>query len=234
MSEEFTQPIPSPYGPARQYRSYDIGVLWALWNMCNIIVWRSHPDMPPAAHMAAGVAARYTAPLAQEIGRIAAGIVPTPTSMPLNPSLGASLCEITMPLFFAGVQYQDAAQRAWLVSRIRDIEARTGWASAGAIAAGCETAWIKAAEAGRGPAYERVSAPPWESVEEEVQRFGRVIRTDPSDIGDRRYVHVNPPTRIRWAMGLLSQEGDVRGIGEAKNEGVGDARYRNLIPIGSA
>ena len=137
------------------FPSYDIAVLWALYYSAHIVALRAHPHMPPAAMMAAGVAVGQTAHYANLIGRIAAGMMPRPVVQPLNPSLGAALCEVTLPLFFAGVQYADPQQRIWLVSRVREVEALTGWASVGMIAQGCETAWEKAAMGGRGPPYMR-------------------------------------------------------------------------------
>ncbi|OCL05185.1 hypothetical protein AOQ84DRAFT_323304, partial [Glonium stellatum] len=74
LSAEYHQPLQTPFGYALQYRSYDIGIIWALLYMSHIVTIRSHPSMPPAAMMAAGVAAQQTAHYANEIGRIAAGI----------------------------------------------------------------------------------------------------------------------------------------------------------------
>lgn len=60
---------------------------------------------------------------------------------------------------FAGVQYQDPAQREWLITRLVEIDDRTGMASAGVMARSCETAWERAGMAGRGPLYERRTRP---------------------------------------------------------------------------
>jgi len=224
LSPEFHQPSSTPFGPALQYRSYDIAVLWALYYMSYIIALRSHPHMPPAAMMAAGIAAPQTAPFAQIIGQIAGGIVPPHPGQPLNPSLGASLCEVSMPLFFAGIQFQDAAQRNWTVRHIRDIEARTGWASIGMIAQGCETAWVKAFEAGRGPPYARTKEE-WhvETHDNRVTREGGHfdgLEPDPSDLTDRRWTRTNAATRVHWAMGLLSVEEDIDGGASRRSSGI--------------
>ncbi|KAF2727789.1 hypothetical protein EJ04DRAFT_593963, partial [Polyplosphaeria fusca] len=139
----------TPFGPALIHRSYDISILWTLLHLSKILLLRSHPSMPPAAMHAAGVCAAATAPYATLIGRITAAMrVPRG---PLTPAIGAALIESTMSLFFAGIQFVDGAQRAWLVERLLEIEERTGWASAGAIARSCETGWERAAERGRGP-----------------------------------------------------------------------------------
>jgi hypothetical protein len=206
------QPPPqSPFGGVLQYRRYDIANIWALYYMCHIILLRSHPHMPPAAMMAAGVAAGQTATYANLIGQIAVGLSPPAKGQPLNPSVGACLCEICMPLFFAGVQFRDSAQRVWLVHRLRDTEARTGWASLGMIAHGCETAWVKAGETGRGPPWTRMPVDGGDESDERVTRRGghNDPLSQPKDETDRRFIHINPSTRVHWAVGLLAEEEDV-------------------------
>ena len=209
LPAEYTTPFQTPFGEAIQYRSYDIGILWAIFHMARLILVRSHPNMPPAATMAVGVAAQQTAWIANTIGRIAAGIVPTSLDEPISPVLGSALVDSTMPLFFAGVQLTDSAQRAWLVSRVRKIEERTSWASIGVIASGCETAWVKAAEAGRGPPYERVRDT--NNVDERVSGItSEGDSMSPGDAADRRFVHVNSGTRAHFAIGIIGEEEDVR------------------------
>lgn len=144
----------TPFGPALVHRSYDISVLWTLLHLAKIILLRSHPAMPPAMMMAAGVCAQATGPYATLIGRITAGMQ-LPVGTDLSPFLGSVLQESTMSMFFAGVQYQDPAQREWTITRLLEIDRRTGWASAGVIARGIETSWEKVAEMGRGPKYKR-------------------------------------------------------------------------------
>ncbi|KAF2636770.1 hypothetical protein P280DRAFT_492759 [Massarina eburnea CBS 473.64] len=144
----------TPFGPALVHRSYDISTLWNTLHLSNILLLRSHPASPPAAHMAAGVCAQATQPYATLIGRISAGMqMPASDDMPLSPFLGAALIETTMALFFAGVQYREPSQRAWLIKRLLDIDRRTGWASAAVIGRSCETSWERSAEVGSGPPY---------------------------------------------------------------------------------
>jgi len=209
------QPIKeTAFGPALFYRSFDIGCLWAVYNMAVIFVIRSHPHMPPAAHMAAGIAARETALLANEIGRMVAGIVMDPPNKPLNPTLGAVLSESCMPSFFAAVQYHEPQQRYETVMRIFDIARRTGWASAELIAHGCETAWIKAAAMGKGPPYERVVRNMRPQYSDDPRVNGSWESLDPhatpneQDYGDRRLVKVNPDARLTWAIGIMGTEDD--------------------------
>lgn len=165
----------TPFGPALVHRSYDISTLWTMLHLSNILLLRSHPAMPPAAMVAAGVCAPATQPYAMLIGRISAGMqIPASDDMPLSPFLGAALIESTMALFFGGVQYQAADQRSWLIKRLLDIDRRTGWASAGVIARSCETSWERAAELGRGPPYEH----------RKTRRFGEEgpIALDPDEV----------------------------------------------------
>ncbi|KAF2469656.1 uncharacterized protein BDR25DRAFT_46870 [Lindgomyces ingoldianus] len=226
----------TPFGPALVYRSYDISILWTLLHLSHILLLRSHPAMPPAAMAAASICAPATAPYANLVGRIAAGLqMPMTESTPLNPNLGAAMIESTMSLFFAGIQYQDPKQREWLVGRLLDIDRRTGWASAGVIARSCETSWEKAAELGRGPSYER----------RRTRRFGEVgpLVLDPDqnqderggsrggEMGERvserrggvfegdekRFVVRHPKGYTPWAMNLLGTDEDLR-VGMEKVE----------------
>ncbi|KAF2774355.1 hypothetical protein EJ03DRAFT_346967 [Teratosphaeria nubilosa] len=229
LSSEYQPALPTSFGDALFYRSYDIGCLWAVYHMAVIIAIRSQPHMPPAAHMAAGVAAQETRHAANEIGRIAAGIVPGPPDQALNPSLGAALCESCMPSFFAAIQYQDPRQRHETVTRIFAIAQRTGWGSAELIANGCETAWMKTAAAGRGPPYTRIarqkdSPDPrmngsWEKLDMKTLPAGIGLdgRIDAEyvDGEDRRLVRVRqrPESRLHWAFGIMGTEEDMRLVG---------------------
>ncbi|KAI9706958.1 MAG: hypothetical protein M1820_004545 [Bogoriella megaspora] len=230
---EYQPPMSTPFGESLSYSSFDIALMWAIYHMAHIILIRSHPHMPPASMIAQGIAAPQTAHHANEIGRIAAGIVHDPIPSPLNPALGAALTESTMPLFFAGVQYQDYKQREWLVLRIRSVEERTGWASAGLIANGCEKAWVKAYEAGRGPKWEPLM---WDPHDQDERRhwttgyrwevdgrmigagLGRLVPLGQGRVGvdesvedtDRRLVRTSEKARLHWAVGIIGMEEDVK------------------------
>lgn len=212
LSSEYQQELDTPFGKALFFRSYDIGCLWAIFHMATIITIRSHPDMHPAAHAAAAIAAPETNFQANEIGRIAAGIVPGPPDQPLNPTLGATLCESCMPSFFAAIQYQSAAQRHATVMRMYNIAQRTGWGSIELIANGCETSWVKAAAAGRGPPYARVVRPQQSSdprLNGSWERLDPDDEPDDEDERDRRLVRKKPTARLNWAIGVMGTEEDV-------------------------
>jgi hypothetical protein len=218
----------TPFGPAIMYTSYGISILWTMLHLARIVLLRSHPGMPAAAQMAAGVCASATAPSCNLIGRITAGMQ-IPVTSDLSPFLGAVLTESTMPLFFAGVTFQDSAQREWLVTRLLEIDQRTGWASAGIIARGCETSWESAAAMGRGPPYMRRTSEVVRGRGEDTQILGkgkgkadeggrgvdgpvrqenRVREIGREGDGERRYVVKSraPP----WALNLLGTEEDLR------------------------
>lgn len=228
MPEDVYLPTMTPFGFAVFYRSHDVGVIWAMYYMACIILERTHPNMPPAAMMAAGVASRQTSEFAQQIGRIIGGIVPPEMGHDLSPSLGACLCECSLPLFFAGVQYQDPTQRAWLVSLLRNVEIRTGWKSIGMVAQGCETAWEKASGMGHGPPYKR-TVDQWHvdtAFDSRVARItGNYAARDYGGSGSVGPAQLNPQSaRVHWAMGILGvvEDGDenesrhVSGVQPAK------------------
>jgi hypothetical protein len=105
LGPEFSRPIQTPFGTALQYRTYGIAGIWMNYYMALIACHRAHPSMPPAAMMAAGIAAPRTASIANEVGRIAAGIAPDCSMTPeVSPGVGAALIESTMCLFISGVQ----------------------------------------------------------------------------------------------------------------------------------
>jgi len=202
----------TPFGPALLYRNYDIGCFWSYYFLSMIVLIRAHPDMPPHAQVAAGVAAYQTREFANDIGRAAAGITVPPEQETMSPSLMATITEHTLPMFFSGVQYQSPHQREWLVTRMFDVERRCGFATAGTMALGCQRAWIKAHEMGRGPPHElRINPQAMGQRVIGVQLSIRGRELPPSmvdDNTDRRFVAVKPQTRLHWAIGILGEEDD--------------------------
>ncbi|GIC85277.1 putative C6 finger domain protein [Aspergillus udagawae] len=210
-------PISTPFGPALQYRTHTVAAVWGFYYAGRVLLHRLHPSMPPAMMVAAGVAAPTTADYAQVIGKIAAGIYfPQWFNVEagkLSPTLGACLIEMTVPIFFAAVQFVDAAQRGWTISKLRDVSRLTGWKSSEAMAIGCENAWTVAAKQGRGPPYERTQEnlrkrpdadPSPKEVVNEERHTG--VNTE------RRFVTISKSMHVHWAMGLLSLEDDVLNL----------------------
>jgi hypothetical protein len=105
LGPEFSEPMETPFGPALMYRTYGIAGIWMNFYMGLIACHRAHPSMPPAAMMAAGIAARQTSSFANELGRIAAGIAPDCSmTTQVNPTVGAALIESSTCLFVSGIQ----------------------------------------------------------------------------------------------------------------------------------
>jgi hypothetical protein len=157
LPADSTTPISSPFGPALQYRSHKIAVLWGYYYTGRIMLNRLHPSMPPAAMIATVTSASTCEHFAQTIGRISAGLYYPQIDIQeiggVNPNLGAAWIEVTINLYVAAVQYTDTTQRDWTVTTFRKLGRLTGWQSADIIANGCEFGWIRRAEAGRGPPY---------------------------------------------------------------------------------
>jgi hypothetical protein len=95
----------TPFGPALTYRTFSIAGIWLNYHMGLIVLQRCHPSMPPVALQAAGMAARQTAPWANQIARIAAGISGDLTDvLAVRTVVGSALIESCFSLFVAGVQ----------------------------------------------------------------------------------------------------------------------------------
>ncbi|OBT61541.1 hypothetical protein VE03_08886 [Pseudogymnoascus sp. 23342-1-I1] len=201
----YAQEIPSPFGPAIQYRTYGIALMWLTYYMGLIVCHRSHPSMPPSAMMAAGIGAQQTGLFANMIGRISAGITAdTSTATRINIGTGAALNDSSFALFVAGVQIQDQAQRTWIVQRMLDIERLTGFETASHIAQGCETSWTKAAAMGRGAPYTKYTeeAP----VDRVWTRAGERLNRMRITAGEEQHVHPQSTEkvgRVQFAVGIL-------------------------------
>lgn len=105
MDPDLAPPIPTPFGPAAQYRTYSVAGVWVNYYMGLISLYRAHPEMPPVAMMAAGMSAHQTMGYAIEIGRIVAGLDDDTENKPAVSTLvGAAFIETSFPLFVAAVQ----------------------------------------------------------------------------------------------------------------------------------
>ncbi|KAF7868519.1 hypothetical protein EAF04_005050 [Stromatinia cepivora] len=213
LGEEFSTPVQTPFGPALQYRTYGIAGIWMNYYMGLISCHRAHPSMPPAAMVAAGMAARKTAFFANELGRIAAGIAPDLSmTTQVNPGVGAALMESTICLFLAGVQYQNVDQRKWLICRLKDVARLTGWETALAIATGCETSWVKAGEMGRGPPYERTREKRVVPQMGNPARNAEITKLREQQVTDQRVV-ISTHERVHYAFGILGVQDDFNNLG---------------------
>ncbi|RVD83369.1 uncharacterized protein DFL_007758 [Arthrobotrys flagrans] len=190
LEEELMPVQPSPFGDAIFYRTYSVSCLQALYKTAHIILERSHPSMPSNGWMAAGIAARKTAGLAQEMGRIAAGLFPPVQASEISPPLGGVLIELSFCMLFAGVQYQDPNQREWLIEHMYNVGKMTGWGTANRCALGCEYAWEKVAAIGKGPPYKRRAS-------SEPREMPVGAQEGPN------YVFLGSANKAHWATALL-------------------------------
>lgn len=98
------------------------------------------------------------------------------------------------------MQFQDAAQRTWLIRRLNDMARLTGWETALACVIGCETSWVKAAEMGRGPPYER---------DDKIVGMGDLFYKGENPVlvslesPDRR-AKIHTFDRVHYALGVMS------------------------------
>ncbi|KAB8244077.1 hypothetical protein BDV35DRAFT_395241 [Aspergillus flavus] len=212
LPSDSAPPISTVFGPALQYRTHTIAVIWGYYYIGRILLHRMHPCMPPAMMVAAGVAAPTTAEFSQIIGKIAAGIYyPQLFNLEagsLSPTLGSCLIEITVPIFFAAVQFTDPPQREWTVAKLRTVSRLTGWKASDAILHGCESAWRAAAKQGRGPPY----YPQDEAVAHQPPAWMSATESQTNENSERRFVKVKPPY-VHYAMGVLSLEDDMENLG---------------------
>ncbi|OIW31765.1 hypothetical protein CONLIGDRAFT_660025 [Coniochaeta ligniaria NRRL 30616] len=205
LGPDLGPPQPSPFGPARTYRTFSIAGIWMNYYMGLIVLHRAHPSRPPIAMVAAGMAAQETGVWANEIGRIAAGLT----------------TEDCRNLAGISTLYRDDAQRHWTVRRLHDIARLTGWQSARQIADGCESAWLKAAQLNKGPPYQRapdVEALLPQSAWDNARRIDRRIRELNNDQGgslsgkrEERFV-LTKSEQSHYALGLLSVEHDLERL----------------------
>ena len=207
LTPDIAPPKSTPFGDTIEYRAISISCIWAMYYMGRIIAARTHPSMPPAAMVAAGVAAHKTAHWAATIGRIGAGIQPLCSKQSLNPSLGAALMESTLPMFFSAVQYQDLLQRQFIVSILRNVSEITGWETSTVIASACEQAWSRMHKAGVGPPYhQRIDLNTKDDRDLEATPYAR------NTPDDRRLFARDQSTRVHYALGILSIEEDFKEL----------------------
>lgn len=110
LGPDLGPPQPSPFGPARTYRTFSIAGIWMNYYMGLIVLHRAHPSRPPVATVAAGLAAQETGMWANEIGRIAAGLTTEDCSnlAGISTLVGAAFIESSFCLFVAAVQVSSA------------------------------------------------------------------------------------------------------------------------------
>ena len=105
LNSEYADRKDTPFGAALQYRAYSVAGIWMNYYMGLIHLYRSRPNMPPAAMQAAGMAAPSTQGYAIQIGRIAAGLTDDCSQKTdISTTLAAAFIESCFCLFVAAVQ----------------------------------------------------------------------------------------------------------------------------------
>jgi hypothetical protein len=208
MEDHCMPRLDTPFGgPVIYHRTFSIAILHTLYYTALIILERCHPSMPAMSMQAAMVSADRTAHLANSIGRVTAGLFPSDGASQINPARGASLIESTIPLFFAGVQYKERAQREWLKQKLREIHRITGWASASRVLLGCYRAWEVAGEKGLADPFTR----PPDSEEEDVPRpeyASREVSPLKGNAEDGKNFILKAAHHLEMAAGLLGEPSD--------------------------
>lgn len=215
----------APFAPTLRYTDPMIACMWAFYHLGKILLRRYHPASPPAMMVSAAVNAPFTREDAQVIGRINAGLLEgqaeLATAGSMNPTLVAALQEITFPLMFAGVQYQDPAERSWTIDNLLDVAKDSGWKSGFSVASALETAWTAQGNyertlTQRSPTDARrydpaVSASGDVAITAEEQHKSRF------DSHDRRLIDRFSDLRAYWAVGVISTSNDIEQmLGELK------------------
>lgn len=215
LSEEECVSPTTPFGRARIFKNSEIATLWMTFYEAMLVLLRSHPEMPPAAQVAALVAAAQTETYANEIGRVAAGIGPFKADGQSDASFPCSFAEGICPLFFAGVQFQEAGKRRWIVERLLEISRYHGSKSAAVCASGCETAWEKAAAMKKGPPYTRINF----NLRSDDYRITRQdlhqSPETPPKSSDRRLLPFRSELRLHFGFGVLGTAEDLNQMAQA-------------------
>lgn len=234
LANDGSQTQSSPFGPLLRYRSVAIATIWLHFYVGKVLWHRLHPHMPPAAMVSAAVTAHLTKDFAHTAGKVAAGLYSMAPGSPgdvLDPLHAAALIESTFPLLFAAIQYQDASQRGWIISKLHDIARMTGWQTSGAVAAACEIAWERMGLAGKGPPYVRSldrdnKDARVNGTSRKVGGRGANVPTNLQDLPDeaesqvfshdRSLIGKHRQTRVHWALGILSVEEDIKKLDISK------------------
>lgn len=225
LSQEF-EPLPAypstpgaPFTPSLRYRDPMIACVWSLYHLAKILLRRYHPHSPPAMLQSAGVNANFTAEDADAIGRINAGLLENQAELAragsINPTLVAALQELTFPLMFAGVQFQDSSERAWAINSLLELSNGSGWRTAYSVASALEASWEgqnnytrtlakrSPNEAGK---YDRKRSNDKAGASSQDEHESRFVNHDRSLID--RFSDI----RAFWAVGVLSSSEDLSKV----------------------
>jgi len=209
-----------PFTPTLRYSDPTVASMWALYHFGRILLRRYHPASPPAMMMSAVVNAPFTHEDAQIIGRINAGLLESQAELAgagsMNPTLVAALQELTFPLMFAGVQFQDPVQRSWTIDNLLDVARDSGWKSAFSVASAMETAW--SAQGNYERTLRRRNPHDARRYDVDVSASGDLGMTQEEqhesrfNSHDRRLIDRFSDLRAYWAIGVISTSEDIEKL----------------------
>lgn len=209
----------SLFGPIKRYRDPIMACIWAMYHLGKILLRRYHPYSPPAMMMSASVNQAFTRADAEAVACINVGLLESQAELAnegsINPTLVAALQEVTFPLMFAGVQFQDPTQRSWMIDNLLDLAKYSGWRTAISVASGLESAWH--AQGG----YQRILHVHYPDEANKYDpnlshsRSGQAAEDEHHSRfvkHDRRLIDRFSDLRAFWAVGLLSSQEDLQDM----------------------
>jgi hypothetical protein len=98
------------------------------------------------------------------------------------------------------------------VQRLYDVKRLTGWQTTDAIAMGCESSWVKAAELGRGPPYTRVTQRRPRPDRTVGYTARRRVDDEWSESRDSEKLILAKTDRVHMALGLIGVEEDLEKL----------------------
>lgn len=207
------------FGAIRHYSDPVLACVWSLYHLGKILLRRYHPYSPPAMMMSASVNRAFTKADAEAIASINMGLLERQAELAsagsINPTLVAALQELSFPVMFAAVQFEQAAQRTWVLDSLLDLAKYSGWRTSFSIASGLEAAWQ--AQGG----YQRTlgSRTPYDTTGPNQKSLSGELNQTPEEEHrsrfvkhDRRLIDRFSDLRAFWAIGLLSTQEDLEGI----------------------
>ena len=210
----------SPFGTSLRHPDPTVACMWSFYYLARILLRRYHPHSPPAMMISSRVNAPYTHNDALIIGKIFVGLLEAQQEMAkagsINPTLVATLQEVTFPIMFAGVQYKDSSVRTCMIDSLMDVGQESGWKTAFSVATALEAAWsaqggYEKTMSARSPQDAKRYVPETES-EGETSSSAADTHTRRFDAHDRRLLDRFSDLRAFWAVGVLSTPDDVAKI----------------------
>ncbi|OLL24619.1 hypothetical protein NEOLI_004304, partial [Neolecta irregularis DAH-3] len=132
----------TPFGESIFFKTTTVGCIHALYLLSFILLLRAHPSNSKKPAESIAQSAFQCAPMATTIFRILAGLVypHLHLSPPIPQTRLSDLTSIIYPVFLAGMQIKDRAQRDWILKICEYIQEITGYTLT-KVLLGLSTAW---------------------------------------------------------------------------------------------